>query len=481
MKKNILLLASIILTLSFTSCESWLDVSPKADVKAETFFEHESNYKDGLIGIYTLMSTNNSYGRDLTYTYVDVLAQYYDNLDGIYDYGSFIRAYKYEWESASEESRLNTIWSMAYKGVVNANIGIENIDKNKDKFSNEAIYSVFKGEYLALRAYLQFDMLRLFAPSPAKGLDQKAIPYVDKYTSLAFPQLSIKEVVERVEKDLLDAKELMREYDPYGPNANKISNTYPELFGRRHYRMNYYAVTALLARVYNYVGYKDKALEQAEELTGKADGSTSIPSRFSMAIRAANAFDKLFDQELIFSINKEDLQDVIKTYFFNEKNDYYGKHVLSMTTQRKNSIFGTGDLSASYRSAWMEVTSKGSTYALSKYRDLADVPRVKKVPMLRLSEMFLIAAECSENEGAALYYLNTLRKHRGLTLIPDASNLKEEIYKEYRREFIGEGQLFYYYKRNLSTQIGSADDVTVDVDKAYKIPLPKNEIEFGNY
>ena len=56
--------------------------------------------------------------------------------------------------------------------------------------------------------------------------------------------------------------------------------------------------------------------------------------------------------------------------------------------------------------------------------------------------------------------------------------IKEEIYKEYRKEMIGEGQLFYYYKRLKYMNIpGSAISGNDDV---YVLPMPDNEIEFGN-
>lgn len=473
MKRNKILLLLIIFAIGFTSCEDWLDVSPKADIKSEVFYSHEAGYKDGLIGVYTLMTTPSSYGEDLTYTFLDVLAQYYDDLEGLYSMGNFRFAVNYNWESSKEESRLNAIWSRAFQAIANINHALKNIDKNKSVFSSESVYKVYKGEYLALRAYLHFDMLRLFAPSPAKGLNTLAIPYVDFYTSKAFPQLSIEDVVKKIEKDLKEAQTLMRECDPYGINSETIGGDFSEALKNRHYRMNYYAACALLARVYNYVGYKEKALEQAIELTGKSDGSSSIPEIFKLAEGVADESDMLFEDELIFCINKEDLEESINKYFFNERKDTWKRNVLSMKTERKNNIFEAEDSSLPYRASWVASTSLGSTYALSKYS------KQKEIPMLKLSEMFLIAAECAETDSDALWYLNKIRKHRGLTPVSDFTKLNEEIYKEYRREFIGEGQLFYFYKRNLYNTIGSGDDVQIDVDKVYQIPLPKSELEFG--
>ena len=59
--------------------------------------------------------------------------------------------------------------------------------------------------------------------------------------------------------------------------------------------------------------------------------------------------------------------------------------------------------------------------------------------------MYLIAAEASGD----IRYLETLRANRGYATdpLPAGANLQDEITKEYQKEFIAEGQLFYYYKR----------------------------------
>ena len=75
--------------------------------------------------------------------------------------------------------------------------------------------------------------------------------------------------------------------------------------------------------------------------------------------------------------------------------------------------------------------------------------------MIRVSEMYYIAAECEPNPAQALKYLETVRQHRGLSDMPlDASaDLQSEIANEYRKEFLGEGQLWYYFKRTNSASI----------------------------
>lgn len=99
--------------------------------------------------------------------------------------------------------------------------------------------------------------------------------------------------------------------------------------------------------------------------------------------------------------------------------------------------------------------------------------------------MYYIAAEASLNTDSrqAVRYLNTVRNNRYLDFDPLDENLpvtqiQNEIYKEYRKELVGEGQLFYYYKRlNFASIPGSAVSGSDDI---YVLPMPENEVEFGN-
>jgi hypothetical protein len=64
--------------------------------------------------------------------------------------------------------------------------------------------------------------------------------------------------------------------------------------------------------------------------------------------------------------------------------------------------------------------------------------------------------------------------------ITDEVSLMNEISKEYQREFIGEGQLFYFYKRLNKQSIKSYKNITIEMnDTKYKFLLPKTEVQFA--
>ncbi len=107
--------------------------------------------------------------------------------------------------------------------------------------------------------------------------------------------------------------------------------------------------------------------------------------------------------------------------------------------------------------------------------------------MLRISEMYLIAAECAGSKKEALEYFNTLRQHRGFEVTDD---LKEEdttdeklqtaIGKEYRKkEFIGEGQWFFFIA-SVPTRQHYLMYRYLSAKAYYVLPIPDQELEYGN-
>ncbi|MNX72099.1 SusD family protein [compost metagenome] len=108
------------------------------------------------------------------------------------------------------------------------------------------------------------------------------------------------------------------------------------------------------------------------------------------------------------------------------------------------------------------------------------------MPLMKLPEMYYIAAEhyITTNPGKAIEYLDKIRENRGIVQpIPTNSNIeqiKTELDKEYQKELIMDGQLFFYYKRLGKTTYPGLASTIVANDKVYLLPYPATEIEFGN-
>ena len=108
---------------------------------------------------------------------------------------------------------------------------------------------------------------------------------------------------------------------------------------------------------------------------------------------------------------------------------------------------------------------------------------VKRMPIIRLPEMYLIKAQADIENSAE--ELNTIRDHRGVTAQVaqrDSANMINEILLETYREFMCEGHMFYFYKRLNMKQYRYmywTSWATFDPEK-FVLPIPEEEKEFGN-
>ena len=458
----------LMVSLFFISCENWLDVSPKSDIKVEDLFSTQEGFEDAVMGVYSLMTLPDVYGANLSFGYADVLAAYYT----VGTKSAFYEASKYNYREAGEEGRLSSIWSLMYKGIANLNSILKHVDERQEVFGENDFY-LYKGEVLALRAMLHSDLLRLFAPSMKVGEKEKAIPYMDSYTHLAQPRLSVREVLDCVIRDLNEARDLMRPYDSFGPQyAEDEAEDTPASVDRYKSRMRYYSATALLARVYLYAGETGKALTAAKEIIGEADGEM-IPI-FRMASNA-DVSDPLFEEEIVFALSKNNLADEIDAYFSDvaaATATDEGSRYLRMRLTSKDKIYRSQNAAdIEFREMWFMQAGNDKNYVtLSKYMSAGHIC------LLRVSELFLIAAECAPSNADRLKYMNRYRVHRGLT---ELNEMGDAVHEEYRKEFIGEGQLFFYYKRKNKSKIGP-DDKTIVPEDVYVMPRPVAEDELGS-
>ena len=61
-----------------SSCNNWLEVSPKSQIKEENHFSREGGFKDQLTGVYARMSTKAMYGLQMGIGFTEVLSQNYN-------------------------------------------------------------------------------------------------------------------------------------------------------------------------------------------------------------------------------------------------------------------------------------------------------------------------------------------------------------------------------------------------------------------
>ena len=196
-------------------CNDWLDVRPKSQVKESDLFESESGFRDALTGIYVLMGRTSTYGGNSTMGFLDMLAQTYSSVSAEYD---AVLTYNYRDEAV--KTKVDTMWNSNYYAIANCNYLLKNIAEHGDVMG-EDLRALVKGEALALRAFLHFDLLRGYAPSYKMGKDDLAIPYLREVTNAPVAQSTVSEVLDYILEDLAAAKKLLEPIDPIGSYWNR--------------------------------------------------------------------------------------------------------------------------------------------------------------------------------------------------------------------------------------------------------------------
>lgn len=450
--KTLILLSLILLGGICTGCDRFLDVQPKDQYTEKQLLATRGGYYTAMNGLYNNLTSNSLHGKNLSYELIDVISKRYAPLAKS-TYLTSLNSWGYAEENVSKA--LESTWATAYTTILNCNVILENLATQQGILS-PAETNLMKGELLALRAFLHFDMLRLFGPIYKEDPSAPSIPYNESVKIMNLPLLSADSIVHnKIMRDLDEAEKLLAKDPviPEGPMASALEDENEVYLRYRQLRMNYYAVLALKARVYLYAGEKDKALQAAYKLLKDKTVSEWFPPVDPNKLLANNVDpDRVFSTEVLMGIYMKKRGDIY-TYSFDAENA--GNNFL----QPRNS-FVDGNLFAGetqdyrYQSQWAQATSIGVTgHIFTKYKAIQDGDAKlfysSFMPLIRLSEMYYIAAECEPKVSDGNSWLNQIRTLRGLPeiTITDENELMSKLRIEYLREFWGEGQIFFMYKR----------------------------------
>lgn len=480
--KKIIYTMIIACTTLFASCDSWLEVKPYDQIAEGELQKSEEGYQKMLNGIYIDLNSDALYGQTLSVEMIEVMGGAYTIGTDNSVWGNYKDLSSYQYNTEYWRNRLDQTWNKAYALILNCNKILETIDGNKNLFTDGSYY-IIKGEALALRAMLHFDMLRLFGPVYSKDSDKKAIPYYTKQTNSPEPILTAQEVMEKITTDYEDALNYLAN-DPVKTEGTMMSSTEDgssNFLRYRALRLNYYAVEALMARAYLYMGNKTEAFKYATDVIKTADQNIFPFVDKNLVIGSPADPDRIFSSEVLFALTNTSRGTIHKNFFDPSRLPNY---VFRMDdSMMSNLVYGgaatTGGYQDDYRyrACWM---ATGSNRYFYKYSDMVANGSIQNtmIPMVRLGEMFLIAAESQSGDlKAGIQYVNALRRNRG---VANLTTLTPDLLKyEYIRELYGEGQLFFLYKRLNSDIITSATSSKNPKasDLIFVVPLPDTETE----
>lgn len=482
MKKTIGIIAVAVLVLVSTGCEGWLNVKPYDKIAQDELLSSEEGYMKLLNGIYIELNRDMLYGAALSVEMIEVMGGAYVIGTDKSVWGNYRDLSEYKYGTDYWRARMNETWNKAYSLILNCNLILENIEGDRKLFTDDN-YRMVKGEALALRAMLHFDMLRLFGPVYSRHPNQEAIPYYKAYSVTPNEVLAASEVAELITHDLLEARILLAN-DPVRTEGVRMESPADGSSNFLHYRnlrLNYHAVSALLARSALYFGDRQAAYAYAMEVIKAGEEGIFPFVDKSLVTGSPDDPDRIFSSEVIFALSHSQRNTLFKSYYDPSRIPNY---VFRMDNDlMSGAVFGGGARTGGnqddyrYRVNWV---ATGANRYFYKYSDMNDTGNIRNtmIPMIRLGEMYLIAAEAlSDDLAAGTALVNILRSNRGVNNIQELT--PEILQYEYIRELYGEGQLFFMYKRMYSPVLFSmtASSNPQPSDRIFIVPLPDSETE----
>jgi hypothetical protein len=475
MKRTTLIIGILAISATLSSCKKFLDVTPKTSLSEDQLFTSEPGFQQALSGVYGQLSSKNLYGDNLSMGFVSALAQNYSTINSQSEV-KLQETQALNYTSTEVAGYTNAIWFTSYSSIAAANKIIINTETRRSVLTNNS-YAQLRGEALALRAFLHFDLLRMFGPEYTAGANLKAIPYKKDVNENANKPSITADVVKFALADLKEAEDLLLPVDPIVTS---------DLRTRRN-KLNYYGVKALEARIRLYSGDKAGAAAAANVVINSTKYKFVTQSEASAISAGLVVRDRLYFNEQVFMIRVRDILPTVQRYF-----RFRGavEQTLTRTDVNFSRLYetaagGTTDIRYVYR---LE-SDAGSTFpskfwqASTATTAINDNLRDQYVPGIRLAEMYYILAETAATPAIGVEYLNTVRQNRGLDILANtitASTLSSEITKEYQKEFYAEGQLFFYYKR-IKSRLMQFRNISM-TPKDYVLPIPDAELQFNpNY
>lgn len=486
---SILVSAAVVLTLS--SCNDWLQASSSTRIQQEKLLTNRDGFLDALTGVYLTMGSNSLYGEAFTWHYADLIC---------YPYNEVAATDTHPWQAHSYtntyvKNDIAGMWTTAYNVIANINSVLEYLDSRRNVFTSELEFNLVKGELLGLRAFVHFDLIRLFgtcgwAPSEEAKI---TVPYVTEFSPQATPQRTNAQTRDLLLADLSAAIDCLKA-DPItgvvpdgwnqGPNAEGYWN-------KRNTHFNLYAARMLEARVYQWSGDLTHAAELAQGIIDDAIGSGAV--EWIDAEAQINTLDNsarnwTFTVEQLFQLDVTGLHSIVTTVLIaglssdfdalHIKEEFVGEVLYKLNDN--GYIGGAEDI----RGTAMMLKYNRGGYDCYKLYGTSSTPLAfrNKMPIMKLSELYMMIAENYLDQGDLLKVketLNTIRSHRGIQSdLPATTDATAEFYREIMREFINEGQIVYWFKRKGLDNYPGASYFDVQLSDL-TLPYPQAEINYG--
>jgi len=448
------LLTALVFIGLLSSCKKeFLELNPPTSLTPDQALGAEADLLVALRGAYAGLRGVDFYGRTIP-VLGDIMA------DNSYQHAINTNRYTLfnNYTYNVTDGNVLGIWNTGYTVILRTN--------NIINAPLEASVNVdqYKGEAYAVRALAYFTLIRYFARPYTDNPAGLGVPIVTAYDPDAKPpRNTVAEVYTLILDDLTKAYALMTKFT----NSSQFSK---------------YAARALQAKVYLTMGDKTNAKTAALDVIN--NGGFSSLSTSNHASYWASGLIRTDKLETLFEVSSDAVSNLAfdaLSYIYSQDGNY-GDLVVS------DDFYATFD-AADIRKALYPVVPRPKTPPGPSIPTIAKYPVISgdlsDTKVLRLSEMYLIAAEASlpASEPDALTYVNYITTRRMAPAIASSgAALLEDVLAERRRELAFEGDRYMDIMRLKRDIVRSTNYPSAARNIPYSnfrriMPIPQTELD----
>ena len=466
MKKLLYTLSLSTLLLGVTGCEEALNTEPRQSISSDVALQDITGVRSLLISVYDRLQGSDYYG-----------ARFMLGPDALADNATVTNAQsnRYLTWTINNFGVHFGIWGNNY-GAINEVNYILATDLTKVTTTTEA--NQLRGESLFLRALLYFDLARVYGYEPGREVNGFNLSVIIRT-----------EPVSTASQADFRARSTNREV--YDFIENDLKEAIPLLTGTSRFRVTQAAAHALLSRVYLYQSkWADAEASATTAIGGTAAtliNASAVPANYRLGFASAINPESVF--ELAYNAQTE-------TLGFNES-------LNSLTIRQGGPVAGSGgwgdviptpDLLAQYLPQdarfenFISDVKQGQTARFARKYVGAIGPFTDNVPLIRLSELYLIRAEARMRQAKlteGLSDLNTIRARRfPATFVSAISTTNQQeainaVFAERRLELFFEGHRFFDLKRTGQDIRKGATGPIVYTDVRVLAPIPQAQVDLN--
>jgi hypothetical protein len=482
--KTIKLIIISIVTLGMVSCEDFLSTEPLTTVTDANYYKTPSDAYTALVGCYDGLQTVWAGGVALPLA-AEVMSDNCFGGTGASDAYNFQAIDHFDVSLApSYQNLYGDNWTAYYRAVYRCNVLLSKMDQI-EWGTEENLQAIYEAEARFIRAYLYFDMVRMWGN----------IPLITEPTTENLPQADPADVYAMIAGDLIFAIENLSSL-PY-------TSQDPATYGR----VTKWAAEALLGRVYLfYTGYYDQTdlvgvVNQSQALSYVEDVITN--GGFGLVEDFANLWPAASVENYAGEDNKETVFAIKYTFTSDYNGNTDGNHWLVMYGLREQSFYpygngwGGGTVNPKLWNAYADtdtrkiasiisVEDEGLDFDLDRQREYTGYANKKYTPMsdmdgnsvavemggtnfmigqfqdyvsIRYADVLLMAAELGS--GNAQTYLDMVRQRAYGDNFTPLAVTPVSIMKERYLEFALEG-IWYYdlLRQGLDTAAEAIEEST---------------------